>query len=427
VNAAFHYTESSQKLIVEVIAVGTELLLGQITNRNAAYLGEKLAESGFDCHFQVVVGDNLDRIVDAIETALGRADAVIMTGGIGPTQDDVTREAISAATGRPLVFNDEFADHLREFWRSRGREMPESNLRQAEHPRGAEQIANPKGTAPALALLHDGRWIFALPGVPAEMHYLIENDVMPRLRDAAGVEHVVMSRLIRSWGRSESQVAEMLDDLYHESTNPSVAFLASAAEIKVRITAKASTEAEAAALIAPYEETVRERLGGSVFGADTQTIEQVVFDLLEERKWTLATAESATGGLIAARITSIPGASSIFRGGAVTYATDVKASLLDVPEEILAEGVVSEATALFMAEGAAARLGADVAVAVTGSAGPDPQEKAVGTMVVAVHTPEGSGSRVLRMPGDRERVRTYTTTAALHLLRLALTGEWWER
>ena len=414
-------------MIVEIIAVGTELLLGQITNRNAAYLGEKLAESGFDSHYQVVVGDNLDRIVESIETAMGRSDAVIMTGGIGPTQDDVTREAISAATGRPLQFNEEFAERLRTFWESRGRQMPESNLRQAEYPEGAEQIANPKGTAPALALEHEGCWIFALPGVPAEMRYLLQHEVMPRLLDAAGEEQVVLSRLVRSWGRSESQVAELLDDLYHRSTNPSIAFLASAGEIKVRITAKAPTEPEAEALIAPHEEIVRDRLGASVFGVDEETIEQLVLDLLAERGWTLATAESATAGMIAARITSVPGASKVFRGGAVVYATDLKASMLDVPQEVLDEGVVSDAIALFMAEGAADRMQADVAVAVTGSAGPDPQEREIGTMIIGVHTPDGSSTRVLRLPGDRERIRTYATTAALHLLRLAIVGEWWDR
>lgn len=414
-------------MIVEIIAVGTELLLGQITNRNAAYLGEKLAESGFDSHFQVVVGDNLERMVEAIQTALDRSDAIILTGGIGPTQDDVTREAIAAATGRTLEFNDEFAAQLRKFWESRGREMPESNLRQAEYPQGAEQIPNPKGTAPGLALEHSGSWIFALPGVPAEMQFLVEREVLPRLRDVAGVEHVVLSRLIRTWGRSESQVAELLDDLYHESANPSVAFLASAAEIKIRITAKAQTEKEAQALIRPHEEEIRRRLGASVFGADEETIERVVLALLEERGWTLATAESATAGLVSARIASVPGASRVFRGGIVAYATDVKSSVLNVPREVLAEGVVGEATALFMAEGAADRLEADVAVSITGSAGPDPQERPVGTMVIGVVTPDGSGVRVLRMPGDRERIRTYTATAALHLLRLGLVGEWWER
>ena len=172
---------------------------------------------------------------------------------------------------------------------------------------------------------------------------------------------------------------------------------------------------------------VKDRLGSSVFGTDDETIERVVLGLLEERQWSLVTAESATAGMIAARITSVPGASRFFRGGVVVYATDLKSSLLDVPMEVLEDGVVGEATALFMAEGAAERLGADVAVAVTGSAGPDPQEREIGTMVIAVHTPEGSGVRVLRLPGDRERIRTYATTAALHLVRLAVVGEWWDR
>lgn len=230
--------------------------------------------------------------------------------------------------------------------------------------------------------------------------------------------------MIRSWGRSESAVAELLDDLYGTS-NPSIAFLASSGEIKVRITAKAATADAARRLIEPVEQTVRHRLGSSVFGADDDTVEKVVLGLAGERGWTIGTAESATGGLIAARLTSVPGASAVYRGSVISYATDLKRRMLDVTDAGLSHGVVSEAVATEMAEGARTLLDVDAALAVTGSAGPDPQEAEVGTMVIAVATPERAGVRTLRLPGDRERVRTYASTAGLHLLRLALSGEWW--
>ena len=412
-------------MIVEVVAVGTELLLGQIINGNGALIGRRLAEEGFDAHYQVVVGDNDERLVAALETALGRAEAVIVTGGIGPTQDDVTREAICAATGRDMEFSDEYARLLRARWEASGRIMPESNLRQAEYPEGAIQLANPKGSAPGIALEHDGRWIFALPGVPQEMEALLDDEVMPRLRRLAGGPAVVKSRLLRSWGMSESQVAELLDDVFQASANPSVAFLASSGEIKVRITAKAESDEEAARLIAPVEAEVRQRLGARIFGTDGDTIEPIVLRLLEERGWRIATAESATGGLIAARITSVPGASRVFVGSVVAYATELKHRLLEVPTAMLEAGVVSEETAMAMAVGAARLLRAEVAVSVTGSAGPEVQEQSAGTMIIGVHTPEDTAARTLRLPGDRERVRTYAGTAALQLVRLAVEGSWW--
>jgi nicotinamide-nucleotide amidase len=410
-------------VIVEVLAVGTELLIGQIVNGNAATIGRRLAEEGHDAHYQGVVGDNIGRIAEAISVALGRADAVIITGGLGPTQDDLTREGICLATGRPMEFVQDAADHLRDRFERLGRSMPEANLRQAERPAGAEFLPNPKGTAPGLALRDDQGWVFALPGVPEEMEALLEKEVVPRLR--TGGEGIVKSRLIRTWGSSESTVAELLDDLYG-SANPSIAFLASSGEIKIRITAKARTEADADGMIEPIERSVRERLGARVFGMDQDTIEVIVLRLLAERGWRLAAAESATGGMIAARITSVPGSSRVFRGAVVTYATDLKTTVLDVPAEVVErDGVVSEAMARAMAMGAAERLGAEVAVSVTGSAGPDPQERPIGTMIIGVHTPGGTQARTMRFPGDRERVRTYTTTAALQLLRLGISGEWW--
>lgn len=416
-------------MIVEVLAVGTELLLGQIVNRNAADIGSRLADAGLDHYHQGVVGDNRARMVAAIRLSCSRADALIITGGIGPTKDDITREALADAAGVPLRFSEAYAERLRRYWEARGREMPDSNLRQAEYPDGAELIANPKGTAPGLRVEIDGTWVFALPGVPAEMIPMLEGEVLPLLqRRAGGDDAVVVSRLLRTWGESESKIGELLDDLFEELQNPTVAFLASAGEIKVRLTAKAESEAAARALIAPVERTVRERLGARVFGADDDIIETVLLRMLEERGWTLATAESATGGLIASRITSIPGASRVFRGGVVAYSTEVKRNQLGVPATTIDQhGVVSEPVAIAMANGVAAALRADVAVSVTGSAGPDPQDQPVGTVVVAVRTPGEVRAQTLRMPGDRERVRTYTTTAALHLTRLALEGASWGR
>lgn len=409
-------------MIVEVVAVGTELLLGQIVNGNAATIGARLAETGFDVHHAVVVGDNLGRVATVLRTAAERSGAVIVTGGIGPTRDDLTREAICAAFDLEMLYSENYAVALKERWESLGRVMPESNYRQAEYPAGAELLANPKGTAPGLAIPIGEKLVFALPGVPEEMIHLLDHEVFPRLLRARGDESVVFSRVLRSWGMAEAQVGELLDDLYTGSTNPSIAFLASGGEIKVRITAKADSPAAAKALIEPVEAEVRRRLGTAVFAVDDQTIDSVIALLLNEKGWTIGTAESATGGLIAAALTARAGSSAYFRGSIVTYATDLKQSLLGVD---VGGGVVNEPTALAMAEATRETLGVNVAVAVVGSAGPDPMEQPVGTMVIAVATPDGARAATRRFPGDRERVRAFTTTAALHLLRLALEGKWW--
>jgi nicotinamide-nucleotide amidase len=409
-------------VIVEVVAVGTELLLGQIANTNAATIGAALAEKGFDAHFHQVVGDNLNRVASAISAAIDRSDAVIITGGIGPTQDDLTREALCLATGLEMDYSEEYAQHLREWWSKRGREMPESNLRQAQHPAGAKLLDNPRGTAPGLSVEHGGTLIFCVPGVPEEMQYLLSAEVLPALTARDGSEHVLVSRILRTWGRSESDIAEVLDDLYQESTNPSVAFLASAGEIKIRLSAKAGSSSAAESLIAPVEAQVRERLGSSIFGRDDETIEVVLFRLLEERGWRIGTAESMTGGMVAARLTDLPGSSRYYVGGVVAYESRLKQSLLGVVD---VKQVVNVGTAKAMAEGVRELLGMEVGISVTGSAGPEPMEKPAGTIVVGVATPEGSMARELRMVGDRERIRTYATTTALHLARLGVSGIWW--
>ena len=411
-------------MIVEVIAVGTELLYGQTVNTNAAEIGVRLAEAGLEHQHSSVVGDHPGRMEDAITLAMSRAGAVIVTGGLGPTQDDITREAIAAATGRKLLYSEEYAERLRRWWESRGREMPESNLKQAEYPDGADLLINPKGTAPGLRLVHDGVVIYAAPGVPAELEDLLDRYIVPDLLERSD-SRVVLNRVLRTYGESESMLGERVADLYSDG-NPSMAFLASAAEIKIRLTAKAATRDEAEAMVAPIEAEIRQRLGKLVFGTDDETIEKILLRLAEETGWSLATAESATGGMVAARITSVPGASAFFRGSVVAYSTDVKRDVLGVPAGMIEEhGVVSEPVAIAMAEGVARVLGADVALAVTGSAGPEPQGRPVGTMVIGVRTPENAMARTVSLPGDRERIRTYTTTGALQLARLAMTGEWW--
>lgn len=409
-------------MIVEVVAVGTELLLGQIVNTNAAVIGAALAEHGHDAHFQQVVGDNMGRLTAALRTAIDRSDVVIITGGIGPTQDDLTRDALAEATERKLLFSDEYADELRLWWEKRGREMPQSNLRQAEYPEGAEMLPNPRGTAPGLLLETHGTLVFCIPGVPAEMEFLLHNEVLPRVKQRAPEDSALVSRLIRTWGRSESAVAEILADLYAASANPTVAFLASGGEIKVRLTAKAATAAEANAMLDPLDAVVRERLGDSVFGVDDETIERVLFDLFTKRGWTVGVAESMTGGMLSGRLTDLAGASEHFIGAIVPYHPRLKTELLGVAD---VSHIVNHETARAMADGARRVLGSDVGVSITGSAGPDPLEEPPGTVYLAVATPEETRTRRLTLVGDRERVRAYAATAALHLTRLALEGRWW--
>jgi nicotinamide-nucleotide amidase len=415
-------------VIVETLAVGTELLLGQIVNGNAASIGSRLADAGFTHYRQTVVGDNEARIVAAIVEAAGRADALIVTGGIGPTQDDLTRDALAVAAGLEMRFSEDYAEHLRAWWERRGRPMPDTNLRQAEYPEGAEMIPNSKGTAPGLQLRVGSCWVFALPGVPEEMLPMVDDHVIPFLsREAGGASRVIISRLIRTWGESESRIAQLVGDLYEGGTNPTLAFLASAGEIKLRLTASAPTREAADALIDPIDAEIRDRLGALVFAVGDDTIEAVVLRSCVEQGLTLATAESATGGLVAARLTAVPGSSAALVGGVVAYSPEAKTALLGVSAETMERhGLVSEETALAMARGAVARMAADVSVAVTGSAGPEPLERPAGTMVIGVVTPDGEGARSLRLPGDRERVRTYASTSALHHLRLALSGVWWE-
>ena len=405
----------------EVIAVGTELLLGQIVDTNSSWMGEQLALAGIDSHYQTKVGDNRERMVSAIRLALGRADAVILCGGLGPTQDDITRDAIAEVMGANLVRDDAVADHLRAYFKARGREMPLSNLRQADVPAGASRIPEMPGTAPGLVCPLGEQVIYAVPGVPYEMRIMLEGTVIPDLKRRAGVSSVIRSRTLRTWGTSEARLGELCADRLDTlecSGRATIAFLASGIEgLKVRVTAKAESEEAVAQVLDEEEAELRGILGDLVFGVDDESMEKVVLALLEARGLTLAVAESVTGGMVAMRLTAVPGASAVFRGGVVAYASEVKHGVIDVPPG----PVVSLDAARAMAAGAARRLGADIGLATTGVAGPDRQEgHAPGTVFLGLHRSGESEAHEVRLPGDRERVRQYAVIALLNLLRLRL-------
>jgi len=409
----------------EIVAVGTELLLGQIADTNARWMSEQLAAAGIDVTNHQAVGDNLDRIVEALRLAAARADVVLVSGGLGPTEDDITRDAIAAFAGVPLVFHAELETMLREKFRrwSAIGAMPESNLRQAYVPEGARWIVPDRGTAPGLALRLDGTRLYAVPGVPDEMQEMIGGTIVPELRELAGGD-VITSRILRCAGMGESAVAERLADLFASSTNPTIAYLASMGEVKVRITAKAPSAAEAEALAEPVVAEVRARLGDVVFSADDESLEQAVLRLLGSTKRTLACAESLTGGGVGERLTAVPGASASFVGSAVVYTAEAKRRVLGVPDDVLAAGTVTEACALAMATGARDLYGADVALSLTGAAGPEPHDGAApGTIWVAIADASGfTHARGFVSRGERDRVRRWAQQAGLDLVRRHLEG-----
>ena len=406
----------------DVLAVGTELLLGQIIDSNSAWMGEQLAAHGIDSLVQVKVGDNVGRIAEQLARLLVDADAVIVCGGLGPTHDDLTREAIAAVMGVGLEHHESIADVIRDLFASRGRRMADNNLRQALVPVGATIIPQTRGTAPGLIcpVPVDGveRVVFAVPGVPHEMKEMFERAIMPELQRRSGDPSVIASRVLRTWGESESGLNERLDGVIAELDSvgtPTLAFLASGWDgLKVRLTAKADTISECGQLLDRWELQVRAVIGDLVFGVDDDTMESVVLDLLRHKGWSLGLAESVTGGLVGARLTGIPGASDVLRGSIVSYATEVKRSVLGVSDG----PVVTEEAALEMARGARRVLNADVGLALTGVAGPAEQDgMPVGTLCVGLVWPDGELTRTLRLPGQREQMRQMSVISSLDLLR----------
>ncbi len=388
-------------MIVEVIAVGTELLLGEIVNTNVADIGRRLAEDGFDVHHQVTVGDNLDRLVETIATACARADAVIMTGGIGPTQDDQTRDAICALLGVGVATDTDHAEAIRARLAERG-VVADTALKMADYPEGSDPLPNSAGVALGIAAVYEGTPIFAVPGVPTEMRPMIDDHVRPRLRAISGEPAVLSSRLLHCWGFGESQIAEKLDDLY-TSTNPSVAFLIKGPEVRVRITAKASSVEESSAMIAGVEAVVRERLGNAVFATDDQTVDGLIEESLSSRGWTVDSLEVCTRGLVATRLAEIVG----FVGGEIRPSS--KASVPDVEEHVRA----------LMAQSAES---ADVSVIVGELTEQTSNDGAASRRIgVAIRTPDTEVVTSVRALGNDQRARTFAAVGAIHLLRKALT------
>lgn len=405
----------------EIMSCGTELLLGHITDTNATYLAQSLAALGIDLYFVSQVGDNQGRIVETLRRAWERSDLVIMTGGLGPTEDDLARESISALLGETMRVDPRLEAELRGMFAGRNVEMPERNIKQATLIPSAQALPNPRGTAPGWWVEKDGRIIVAMPGVPREMFQMWEREVMPRLSKYTG--GLIFTRILRVWGLGESTVEERLDALLH-NTNPTIATYAKTDAVDVRITAKAETRELAEQLVTAMEVQVRQALGYHVFGVDKQTLQSVIGNHLVERGQSLAVMESLTGGLLASTITDVAGSSRYFVGGIVAYSSELKVQM-GVPREVIDRyGVISEETARAMAHMVRERLGADYGLGITGVAGPDKQEdKPVGTVYIVVEGPDGVVTGM--GPGwraSREDTKRLSVMAALNLLRLHLEG-----
>ena len=408
----------------EVIAIGTELLLGQITDTNSSWIGEQLALAGIDSLHQVKVGDNFDRMVECMRHALSRADAVITCGGLGPTQDDITREAIAEVMGAKLVRHPEIGDRIRRMFETRGRVMPENNLRQSDVPEGASVIPQQPGTAPGLVCPVGEKVIYAVPGVPHEMKTMMTGTILADLQRRAGFTGIIKSRVLRTWGHSESGLAEMLGgriEALDRTGNPTIAFQASGIEgIKVRITAKADDEASALALLEDEERQVRDIVGNLVFGVDDETIESVVLDMLRERGLTLAVAEITSGGLISTRMSAIDASGDVFRGSVVPVAGQVRETLLGVPHDAIGTAEAAK----IMAGAVRDALGADIGISTTGLHDVDIEsDLPPGTTFLGIATADGTDVQKVPFPGDRERIRQFSVISLLNFLRLKLLGE----
>ena len=425
-----------QRAAVEVLCVGTELLLGNILNGNARWIAERLAALGLPHYRQEVVGDNRERLIAAVRAAAGRCRVLITTGGLGPTPDDLTTEAIAAAFGAPLVEHPAIWEGIRARIEARGRVAAPSNRRQAFLPEGAAVLPNPTGTAPGMIWsptpadpgfpIQSGFTVLTFPGVPSELHAMWEATAASWLRNAGLAQGVFASRVLRFWGVAESSLAEQVADLL-ALENPTVAPYAGAGEVKLRLTARAADAEAAAALLAPVEAELRARTGPLCFGSGDDSLASVVLQRLRQQGETLAVAESCTGGGLGAALTAVPGASDVFLGGVIAYANALKQALLDVPAALLQEGgAVSDPVAIAMAEGVRRRTGSTWALAVTGIAGPGggSAEKPVGLVHIALAGPQGTSSSPVRFGENRGRtwIQTLTVGEALNRLRLALAA-----
>ncbi len=410
----------------EIISVGTELLLGNILNTDAQFLSQELSALGIDVYYQTVVGDNPERLERAVELARTRADILITTGGLGPTCDDLTKQTLAKAFGKTLVFHEESARRIRDYFAKNlyTDKMPENNLQQALLPEGCTVLENHWGTAPGCIFEAEGVHVIMLPGPPAECRPMFEHGAAPYLRKLSG--ETIRSRSLRIFGMGESAVEALLRDDMNSMENPTLAPYAKAGEVELRLTAKASSAEEADALMDPAESRLRTLLGDLIYGVDVPSLEAVAAAELKQKGLTLACAESCTGGLIAQRLTDLPGVSAVFKGGAVTYCNAAKEAVLGVPHGLLEDkGAVSEEVAVAMAQGARRVFGSDLAVSTTGVAGPDADDRGnpVGLVYVAVATAETTYCRVCHLGQGRERVRRAAAHHAFDLVRRYLENK----
>ncbi|MGN0372232.1 MAG: competence/damage-inducible protein A [Enterocloster sp.] len=410
-------------MTAELISVGTEILMGNIVNSNAQYLAEKCAMLGLDMYYQVTVGDNYDRMMSVVKTALSRSDIVILTGGLGPTEDDLTKEVCADAMGMELVEDLHTREQLEAFFRNNiFRDIPENNWKMATVPKGALVLDNPNGMAPGLILEKEGKTAVLLPGPPGELYPLFEEQVFPYLQKRQ--QSCLVSRMVKICGYGESQVEDRLLDIIDRQTNPTIATYAKISEVHLRLTARAASREEGEALLAPVLSVIRERFGDSIFTEDEHvTLEMTVAELLKKNHLTMSAAESCTGGMVAARMVNVSGVSEVFKQGMVTYSNEAKMKLLGVKEETLAaHGAVSEETAGEMAAGGAGASQTDVCVAITGLAGPDggTKEKPVGLVYIACSICGKVEIRKYTFKGNREKIREQSMMRALNLVRLCI-------
>ena len=405
----------------EILAVGTELLTGQIANTNAQYISSRLPDVGVNVYYHTVVGDNPERLRKCLESALQRADVVVMTGGLGPTQDDLTKETVSTVMGKKLVLHEEILMKIKKYFRDVNRPMVESNIKQAYLPEDSIIIENDNGTAPGCIIEKDGKVVIMLPGPPAEMKPMFESTVMPYFEKKSQCK--IVSKFLRVFGIGESSVEDMLIDLIDKQTNPTLATYAKDGEVTIRVTAKCDRCEEAEKLVNDMTEEIKKRLGTALYSTENRDLAEETAYLLLEKKKTLALAESCTGGLLAAKLTDIPGISEVFLQGKVTYSNQAKVKELGVKEQTLSEyGAVSRQTAIEMAEGIRKVAGSDIGLSITGIAGPGggTEKKPVGLVYVAISSSKGTECKELRLKGNRQRIRNITCLHALNMIRVNL-------
>ena len=406
-------------MTVEIIAVGTEILLGNIVNTNAAYLAEKCAGLGLSCYHQDVVGDNEERLMETIRLALTRADIILLSGGLGPTQDDLTKEAAAKVMGKALYLHEPSREAIRQFFAERNLEITENNWKQAMVPEGCTVVENPGGTAPGIIMAENGKHVVLMPGPPGELIPMFERSIMPYL--AGLTSGVIYSQTVKICGVGESKAESMVEDLVDAQSNPTIATYAKIGEVHLRVTATAQDEKEAKKLVKPMVKELKGRFGNHVYTTDSEvTLEKAVVDLLMANKLTACTVESCTGGMLSARLINVPGVSEVFKSGYVTYSNKSKRKLLGIKKNILMKhGAVSEQIAREMAKTAAILARTDVSVSTTGIAGPDggTPEKPVGLVYIGCKVCGRITVKVCHCNGKREKIRESTVSAALSLMR----------